>query len=444
MTTNIKLLKSDSQYCIFNTDNFQLFSINQFSYDLISHLLESKDIAKTAEYFQLAESEIKTMLEKIGYGNLDETLTESVQNSDCKVIDRITLHVSNDCNLRCKYCYASGGAYGKSRGLMSIETAEKFVEYCCRNFEQVRHIVFFGGEPFLNYRVIEFVCKRFNDKFNKGEIKTLPYFGAITNGTILTDAVFSIIKKYFSFITVSLDGPREINDVNRVYTSGDGSFDNINKFLKRISSLTDLRINIEATYTKQHIENGYTREMIKDYFLNEFNLNADVVDEIALDNREAAFFSLESPLESPWFDSILKTVINKVHETKCPILRSTFAISTDGGIYPCHMNVGDGMSAVTSIWDSERILSDLILYDKAYALKDNEICHACWAKNICGGCARTSFYDDEKKVYSHTPIKSKCDDFKKIVEKTLIKICEVRKNPELWHALLTRVNNPQN
>jgi hypothetical protein len=39
-----------------------------------------------------------------------------------KSIGRMTLHVSNDCNLRWKYCYANGGNYNLSKELMSYKT----------------------------------------------------------------------------------------------------------------------------------------------------------------------------------------------------------------------------------------------------------------------------------------------------------------------------------
>lgn len=440
MGPNIKLLKSEDQFCIFNTSNFQLFSINQFSYDVISLYLKNNDIIETAHYYGLEEREVTSILNKIGFGDCIDS--ESVDKTDTNngIIDRITLHISNDCNLRCKYCYASGGAYGKSRGLMSLETAKRFVDYCCSNFNKVHNIVFFGGEPFLNYPVIEFVCKSFQEKFSNGEIQTIPRFGAITNGTILSPKVMSLIRDYFSFLTVSIDGPKEINDINRIYVSGLGSYDKINKFLKQVSTFKDLSINIEATYTQQHINHGYSRKMIRDYFLSEFNLYADVVDEMSLDNSDIAIKNLERPFDSPWFDSILRTVIKKVPETKCQILRSTLAISTDGDIYPCHMNIGDGMKPVSSIWESNTKLNYTIKNDKTYSLKNNEVCQHCWVKNICGGCSRLSFYDPNTKSYSHLPIESKCDDFKRTVEKTLLKICEVRSNPQLWKILVNHVN----
>ena len=444
MTPNIKILESESQYCVFNTETFNLFDINRFSRDVLSYLITNRNINETARHYQLTDNDITSILDKIGYKSTIETKTEYTKDypSTNKIVDRITLHVSNDCNLRCKYCYASGGTYGKSRGLMTPETAKRFVDYCCDNFEKVKNIVFFGGEPFLNCPVIELVCQQFHSKFNNGDIQSIPKFGAITNGTILSPKAISLIKKYFSFITVSIDGPKEINDINRITRSGNGSFDSINQFLKRISSFPKLKISVESTYTQQHINHGYTRTMIRDYFMKEFNIKADMIDEMSLENSKTAITELDKPFDSPWFNSIMKTIVNKEPETKCQILRSIFAISTDGGIFPCHMNIGDGMKPVSSIWDSQKSLNHILKSDKSYFLKENNICSNCWAKNICGGCARLSFYDSRKKGYSHEPIEPKCNDFRHIVEKVLLKICEVRKNPKLWDALLTNVNTP--
>lgn len=444
MTANIKLLQSESNYYLFNIDNFGLFDVNKYLYDVISHFIENGNLNETCGLFNTEERELIAVLDKVGYSNSCNSIKNSSKCIIHKAIDRITLHVSNDCNLRCKYCYASGGAYGKSRELMSLQTAERFVDYCCNNIDVVHNIVFFGGEPFLNYPVVEYVCEYFHKKFDCGAIQSLPKFGAITNGTIISPMVFSIIEKYFSFLTVSIDGPREINDKNRVTPSGNGSFVNIHKFLTTVKSMPKLKIGIEATYTEQHIESGYTRDDIKEYFKREYDIKADIVDEMSFDSKNTAITGLEKPLESPWFNSILKTIVRKEHETKCPVMRKMFAVSTDGSIYPCHMNVGDGMAPVATIWGNNNRLEDIVNIDNSYDLKDNEICNQCWVKNICGGCSRKSFYNPVTKRYSNHPIKDRCDDFKNIVEKVLIKICEVRKDPILWKTLLIRVNKQSN
>jgi len=38
-------------------------------------------------------------------------------------LSRLTLHISNTCNLGCTYCYASGGDYGLGRKLMTSDNA---------------------------------------------------------------------------------------------------------------------------------------------------------------------------------------------------------------------------------------------------------------------------------------------------------------------------------
>lgn len=444
MKTNIKLLNKDNQYCIYNTDNFDLFDINQFSYDVLSHYVNCGNVKDTCARFDIEESALNGILGNIGFEKEQSISLQSSPKQKFDYVDRITLHVSNDCNLRCKYCYASGGSYGRSRNMMTTATAKRFVDFCCENYKKVNNIVFFGGEPFLNYAVIKFICEYFHDKQANGEIKSVPRFGAITNGTIISDKIFFLIREHFSFITVSVDGPRAINDINRVSISGNGSYDRIQQFLHTISEFPNLQINIEATYTRQHIENGYTREMISKFFMDEFNINADIVDEMSLDNDKTVIDNLEKPLESPWFHSILSTVLNKKHETKCQILRSTFAVSIDGGIYPCHMNVGDGMKPVSTIWNKNSSLVNIVSNDEAYSLKENETCHQCWAKNICGGCSRLSFYDSERKVYSNTPVDFQCEAFRHIVEHTLLKICEVRVNPDLWEKLKSRMKSTNN
>ena len=105
--------------------------------------------------------------------------------------------------------------------------------------------------------------------------------------------------------------------------------------------------------------------------------NADIVDEMSLDKSSVAIENLDSPLNSPWFESVLKTIVRKRYETKCQILRNIFAVSIEGDIYPCHMNVGDGMLPVSSIWDSGQELQDAIRHNIAYRLKDNNTCNQC-------------------------------------------------------------------
>lgn len=87
-------------------------------------------------------------------------------NTRNRTIERITLHVSNDCNLKCKYCYANGGNYNQSRSLMTIDTARNFVNFCINQFDRIDKIIFFGGEPMLNLNAMNFICKKFKEYYS--------------------------------------------------------------------------------------------------------------------------------------------------------------------------------------------------------------------------------------------------------------------------------------
>lgn len=124
-------------------------------------------------------------------------------------------------------------------------------------------------------------------------------------------------------------------------------------------------------------------------------------------------------------------------------MRDIFAVSTEGGIYPCHMNVGEEMQSVSSIWDSGEELKRVASVEQAFQLKNNIECFQCWANRLCGGCSRHSFYNSEKKSYQEIPLKNVCDEFRYIVGLSLLKICEVRNNPSLWKELLNRINKKE-
>jgi uncharacterized protein len=140
MRTNIKLFKNKTQFCAFNTDNFALYNLNEESYNLLSSINNGEDLQTILQKFEIEQDELNEILKSLNFSKNDEIFRPSLPLQFNKIIGRITLHVSNDCNLRCKYCYASGGSYGAARGLMKIETARRFVDYCCENYETVKHI----------------------------------------------------------------------------------------------------------------------------------------------------------------------------------------------------------------------------------------------------------------------------------------------------------------
>ncbi len=74
-----------------------------------------------------------------------------------KVVKALCLHVSHDCNLRCKYCFASQGDFGGEKEIMNFEVGKAAIDYLIANSGNRRNleIDFFGGEPLMNFDVVK-------------------------------------------------------------------------------------------------------------------------------------------------------------------------------------------------------------------------------------------------------------------------------------------------
>ena len=85
------------------------------------------------------------------YEQFSDILTSSPIKAMC-------LHVAHDCNLRCKYCFASTGDFGQGRKLMPAETGKKAIDFLIGTLSGTRHNIeldFFGGEPLMNFDVVK-------------------------------------------------------------------------------------------------------------------------------------------------------------------------------------------------------------------------------------------------------------------------------------------------
>ena len=73
------------------------------------------------------------------------------------VVKALCLHIAHDCNLRCKYCFASTGDFGKGRKLMTFETGKKAIDFMLEKSLDRKNLEldFFGGEPLMNWDVVK-------------------------------------------------------------------------------------------------------------------------------------------------------------------------------------------------------------------------------------------------------------------------------------------------
>ncbi len=152
---------------------------------------------------------------------------------------QVTLIVTERCSLRCRYCVYSG-TYENSRVHSSRDmprhVARKAVDYLNERFREQRQyspgtrlaLGFYGGEPLLRFDLIQ-------EAVHRAEQLELPCsFNVTTNGTIASPEIMTFLAEKRFNVAVSLDGPREEHDRNRIFADGRGSFDRVFSFVRSL------------------------------------------------------------------------------------------------------------------------------------------------------------------------------------------------------------------
>jgi len=176
-------------------------------------------------------------------------------------------YYSSLCNLSCRYCYADEGSYGNesTRKNMSLETLQNTIKNILDIFPNgIKYIQFFGGEPLINKSFMLNCIPIINGIYESKKL-TLPLYTIVTNGTLINDEYIELFNNYFESVTISLDGERNINDHNRIYSDSEESvFDNVTESIKAMKERS-FYLGTEGTITRLHIQNFKENNQIKSY-----------------------------------------------------------------------------------------------------------------------------------------------------------------------------------
>jgi uncharacterized protein len=131
------------------------------------------------------------------------------------------IHLTQRCNLGCSYCHSSAIPVEATGRDMALKTAIQTADFIAKIPSKVLTINFQGGEPTLMPSLIRSIMSRLKDIAPAKRVRA----SLTTNGTLLTQDVLDVLRDYSVSTTVSLDGPKKVNDVIRVYRDGRGSYD---------------------------------------------------------------------------------------------------------------------------------------------------------------------------------------------------------------------------
>lgn len=165
--------------------------------------------------------------------------------------NRLVLNLTNQCNLRCRYCVFSEDIFYKDqRTHNDSNMTEKVLEDSIEFYKKLKKgklrkeyisIGFYGGEPTLKPNLIKKSVHFAKEAFNENKV----IFLLTTNGTFYkNDDLIKFIIDNEITIHISLDGPEEENDKFRVYKHGKGVYKDLKKLLEKMG---DHRIFLQST-----------------------------------------------------------------------------------------------------------------------------------------------------------------------------------------------------
>lgn len=249
----IKKFKVDGHFYIYDVNSNGLFKVDEVVHNLVdndqSSFVNENTILKKFPAQMIEDARINLlMMKEKGYFShhrpqityfhtrtKEEFVKDFKELLNCKLA-RIVLVMSEDCNMRCKYCAYSGKyLYNRSHSetKMSPETMKKAVDFYFSRSQATpdKAISFYGGEPLLSFELID-NCIDYIKKEYPGPVR----YNMTINGTLLSDErVEFLVKNNFSLL-VSIDGPRDIHDRYRVFKNGKGTWDIIIENLKQMKS----------------------------------------------------------------------------------------------------------------------------------------------------------------------------------------------------------------
>ncbi len=384
----------DDVYAVFNSLLMQIIFVDEKKLNQILN-------------FEVDSNDNKILIENGIYVKNEKILNEIFNNlksavkTQSKQLSIMYLNISTFCNLACKYCFIENNPISKNCSQrMNYKTAkiavDKFICEINKSKVEEPQIIIYGGEPLTNYQLLKEIIEYIR-KVKKDLSITM-----ITNGTMLRDDEIKFLKQNHVGIGISLDGPKYINDKNRVFRSKKNSV--YDEAIKGVELLNKYNCNycVSATVTqdvldnKDKILNWIKKENIKNIFWNLYHYSS------YNDNWEN-FYSEMSDFILDIYNKLSLIDVNeeRVSEQLKLFLEQRFKFHNCGAVGLNQITVqpngdvcicqGDSKSSDTKVGNiiKDEIPNILNNIQNKHWLEmytiDREECHYCEAISICGG-----------------------------------------------------------
>lgn len=324
---------------------------------------------------------------------------------DNKDIRKVVLIVTQNCNLECIYCYENY----KSPQVMEYEVAKNIIDFEVQKYASKYNITieFFGGEPFLNFELINKIFEYCESKYANIGLR----YCATTNGTVLTNDIKNWLEHNKSKFecSLSLDGTKDMHNINRPFKGGKGSFSYIDidffKYLYKSETRVKMTVSKE---TLPYLKEGICfLDSLGVHTVADLVAQADYWSEEELPELEKQLLllieyyshnSLQSICRMLDYDLRRVFIDESVKFQYCGAGKNMITYDIDGKWYPCMAlaPVSQGNKAEMFIREN----FDNFKFDK------KNMCKSCKLLRLCRNCYATN-YNQTGDVQNQTPIQCK-------------------------------------
>ena len=339
-------------------------------------------------------------------------------------IKEITFQVTEDCCMRCTYCYQ----HNKTHHKMTFEIAKKFIdkmlndEYKEINRNNTFGVVFsfIGGEPLMEIKLINQIWTYFIEQMIEKQHPWLFHssFSICSNGLLyLNQDVQNFINRYHTMggLTFSIDGNKELHDACRIDLVGNGTYDRAVMAMKDYIALTGKMPSTKMTlspdniyYTKEAVINlidlGYTDIFLNCVFEKGWTYEHSKI--LYQQLKELSNYIIDNNLYDKIYISMLDENLfdpmdENNNENYCGgIVGKNYGFSIDykGDIYPCvrYMesslngkqkplvigNINDGQQITKDQKENYKLLSNITRRSQS-----TDKCFYCPIANGCSWCS---------------------------------------------------------
>lgn len=418
-----------------NKEYYALF--NSFMMDVIYCTKEEVENIYTENYDCFSKKEIQKLCDAgilIRDASLDKKAFDIVKNNVINntrdFVSLMYLIPTSMCNLCCKYCFI-GDICNDSGSVMSDEILYKALNEFSQHLKKKKinqgQIIFYGGEPLMNMNVI----RKTVDFIKQNNLNIL--LSMVSNATLIDEEIAKYLVKNNIAIGISIDGPKDINDKNRIFkTNAELSvYDDI---IDKIKILKDNNVNfgLSITLTNDILQNkmefiNWLKNLdVKNICFNLMHFTKRTEQWNDYYRKATEFlFLVKKKLPDVYEDRLNRKYVvfynqNFKYSDCAAVGANQICVAPDGNVTICHGywnnkrhgcgNIVDGLDNIISSEEYKSWNNNLTINKKT--------CKKCTAISICGGgCAMQAetLFDNTRSID-----KAFCIHTKKVLKNLLI------------------------